>query len=262
MDQIHTVLRSIIPDTLRILFAGFPFIIYYARRFFMNHRHKGGFFCDDKTLMLPYKGQTISSAEVLLHTTLVPIGLFIVVEHVLYRQKAFVRAYRHGINFGIGYLVAVSLMWLPKFFDGAGGLRPHFFDLCQPVMNDGTTCADAVNQGRFIEDYSCSRADFPQRIYRTFPSGHSTVSTFSVIYSLYFLEKMIIQPKLQFLKQAVQYFFLLYGFFCPVSRLFDNQHHVADVLVGTFIGALAAILVLKFVVKDLSPPVDEKRKGR
>lgn len=106
-----------------------------------------------------------------------------------------------------------NFRWIPKFFDGAGGLRPHFFDLCRPVMPDNSTCADAKNLGRFIEDYRCSRTDYPQRIYRTFPSGHATVSSFAVMYTIAFLEAKVRNANLQTLKQAAQYVFLLYGKF-------------------------------------------------
>lgn len=236
-----------IADGTRIIFAGFPFIIYYLRRFIFGHQHRGGFFCDDKSLMLPYKGQTISSKEVLAHTLIVPIVAFMVVEYARDNSRWLARSYRTTVTFIIGYLVSVSLMWLPKFFDGSVGLRPHFLDLCRPVMPDGSTCVDTQNHGRFIEEYTCSRPDFPQRIYRTFPSGHSTVSSFAVIFLVTYLHKRVRDGFFKDLKLAFQYLLLLYGVFCPVSRVFDNQHHAADVIVGALLGSLSAVLVILFV---------------
>lgn len=238
-----------ITDALRIIFAGFPFILYYVRRYMFGHQHRGGFFCDDKSLMLPYKGQTISSKEVLVHTLIVPIVIIGAVELVRERSKRCLpKAYRTSINFVIGYLVSVSLMWLPKFFDGGIGLRPHFFDLCRPVLADGSTCQDAKNYGRYIEDYTCTRPDFPQRIYRTFPSGHSTVSSYAVIFLMAYIQARVKNgSKFKDFKLAVQYLLLLYGVFCPVSRIFDNQHHPADVIFGALLGTAASVLVIIFV---------------
>lgn len=143
--------------------------------------------------------------------------------------------------------MAVSLMWLPKFFDGGVGLRPHFFDMCRPVMSDGTTCDDVKNHGRYIEDYTCANTNFPQRIYRTFPSGHATVSSFAVVFLIAYLQIRMRVDRFRDLKLAFQYLLLLYGVFCPVSRVFDNQHHPVDVIVGALFGSLSAVLVILFV---------------
>lgn len=245
--DITRYIRIWIMDGLRVAFAGFPFIIYYIRRFIFGRQHKGGFFCDDKSIMLPFKGQTISSKEVLAHTLIIPIVTFVVVEFIADNRKWIGRLYRTTVNFIIGYLVSVSLMWLPKFFDGGVGLRPHFLDMCRPVMSDGSTCSDVKNHGRYIEDYTCSNPNFPQRIYRTFPSGHSTVSSFAVVFLITYLQVRVKEDKYKDLKLAFQYLLLLYGVFCPVSRIFDNQHHPIDVVVGALFGCLSAVLVILFV---------------
>lgn len=245
--DITRYLRIWIVDTIRILFAGFPFLIYYVRRFIFGRQHKGGFFCDDKSLMLPFQGQTISSKEVLAHTLIVPIVTFVVVEFVCDHKQWIVRSYRTTVNFAIGYLVSVSLMWLPKFFDGGIGLRPHFFDMCQPVMPDGSTCEDLTNHGRYIENYTCSNPNFPQRIYRSFPSGHATVSSFAILFLIMYLQVRVKTTRYRDFKLAFQYLLLLYGVFCSVSRVFDNQHHAVDVIVGALFGSVAAVLVVLFV---------------
>lgn len=111
--DINQAIKTVAVDVSKILFAGFPFVLYYSRKIFFNHRHSGGFFCDDRSLMLPYKGQTISSRAVLLQTSLVPNAIFFLVEYLQQRKdflKFAIRTYRHIVHFTVGFLVAVSLM--------------------------------------------------------------------------------------------------------------------------------------------------------
>lgn len=88
-----------------------------------------------------------------------------------------------------------------------GRLRPHFFtvrsrrqrrrakaslitifsfQLCKPMLLDGTTCADYVNEGRYIEEYTCTAKDISVKQFKnmhlSFPSGHSSFVFFSMIY--------------------------------------------------------------------------------
>lgn len=52
---------------------------------------------------------------------------------------------------GIGF--AMIIAELGKFT--IGRLRPHFIDVCKPNVD----CSLAVNQGRYIENYTCTGSD-------------------------------------------------------------------------------------------------------
>jgi len=68
-----------------------------------------------------------------------------------------------------------------------GRLRPHFLDICQPNI----TCDDS-NKTKYIEDFTCI-GDKPKKFTDSrlsFPSGHSSLSFYCMIYlavSLYYL---------------------------------------------------------------------------
>lgn len=59
--------------------------------------------------------------------------------------------------------------------------------VCQPIMPDGTTCADPINNGRYIEDFRCvglgSNARMLKEMRLSFPSGHASFSAYTMIYT-------------------------------------------------------------------------------
>lgn len=69
------------------------------------------------------------------------------------------------------YLIALLPITLPQ--------------LCSPIMPGNTTCDHPENQGRYIEEFTCSN-DSTQRLLKemrlSFPSGHSSFSAYTLIY--------------------------------------------------------------------------------
>lgn len=53
-------------------------------------------------------------------------------------------------------------------------------------MPDGTNCTDAINLGRYIEDFTClgigSDARMLKEMRLSFPSGHASFSAYTMIY--------------------------------------------------------------------------------
>lgn len=61
-----------------------------------------------------------------------------------------------------------------------GRLRPHFLDICKPNVD----CANEDNKIRYIEDFTC-QGDMQKKFTDTrlsFPSGHSSLSFYCMIY--------------------------------------------------------------------------------
>lgn len=60
--------------------------------------------------------------------------------------------------------------------------------VCQPLMPDGTTCANPKNHGRYIVDMKClavgSTADQLREARMSFPSGHSSYTTFTMVFCM------------------------------------------------------------------------------
>lgn len=59
--------------------------------------------------------------------------------------------------------------------------------VCQPIMLDGTTCANPDNLGKYIVDFTCagigSSARTLKEVRLSFPSGHSSFATYTMIYT-------------------------------------------------------------------------------
>lgn len=122
-----------------------------------------------------------------------------------------VNTYKHVGFFAFGAVVCQLTTDIGKY--SIGRLRPHFFavsicmdksditvmleiqtgaftyalQVCQPLMNDGTTCAEASNAGRYITDFTCrglgSSARMLKEVRLSFPSGHSSFATYTMIYT-------------------------------------------------------------------------------
>lgn len=61
-----------------------------------------------------------------------------------------------------------------------GRLRPHFLDVCKPNIN----CEDVINKTKYIEDFICT-GERPKKFgdsRLSFPSGHSSLSFYCMVY--------------------------------------------------------------------------------
>lgn len=58
--------------------------------------------------------------------------------------------------------------------------------VCQPVMKDGSTCANETNAGKYITDFTCAGEGSSNNMLRemrlSFPSGHSSFTFYTMVY--------------------------------------------------------------------------------
>lgn len=263
------VVLYLLRDTLQIIFFASPMLGYHAIRLITNQRHHGGFFCDDNSIKYPYKESRISEIAVVIQTISIPIIIIILLETYIHNKlnktqdtktisSLIERIYKYVINYLSAYIVCCSFMWLPKYFNG--NLRPHFFDVCQPVLNidDSNPCEDPKNFGKFIIDYYCSKTYMPS-IYRTFPSGHASQSCFAVCYLIMFIQRKINAIRLRIFSQ---FLLLCYAIFVSLSRIYDHHHHPVDVVFGALLGLLCGVVVVKVVENDFFLRNDHQEKEK
>ncbi|XP_023171534.1 putative phosphatidate phosphatase isoform X2 [Drosophila hydei] len=227
--------------------------------------HKRGFFCNDLSLRHPYKESTIRSWMLYLMCVLLPVAMILLVE--FYRAQDWSR---HHNQPGSGYYLchmelphwAVdSYRMISTLFFGLaveqmttdlakytiGRLRPHFFTLCKPMLLDGTTCADYVNEGRYIEEYTCTAKDISVKQFKnmhlSFPSGHSSFVFFSMIYLAIYLQRRVNCSRLRMLRHLLQFLLVMFAWYTALTRVSDYKHHWSDVLAGSAIGIVYAFLV-------------------
>ncbi|KAL3315895.1 hypothetical protein Ciccas_005459 [Cichlidogyrus casuarinus] len=134
-----------------------------------------GYFIDDQTLMYPYRTNTVPAWAV--YVVGVPLTIAIASDtfrivkqspkgtsrregrqtklcelvfiHAL--QQNLIKIYRILFAFALGYMLTVFLTVVGKVT--IGRLRPHFFDLCDPVPNSP---AD-----KYVETFTCKRTAPP-----------------------------------------------------------------------------------------------------
>ncbi|XP_068149096.1 putative phosphatidate phosphatase [Drosophila tropicalis] len=238
---------------------------------------KRGFFCGDESLAYPLKEGTIGITMLIGITLGVPTIVIIVVE--LFKQlpgsggrDAKSRDLTGGAGGGNGkggcrlvyrlgqlykqagcYLFGLAMLTFTTILSKLciGRLRPHFFEVCQPMMPDGSNCHDPQNHGRYIDSYSCSNAnvtDFQyQQLNQSFPSGHASMIMYAMLYLAIYLQAALSTRVSKLLKHLLQFLFVMFGWYVALSRITDYWHHWSDVLAGVVLGVLFAWLTSVYV---------------
>uniref|UniRef100_A0A914PVX7 Phosphatidic acid phosphatase type 2/haloperoxidase domain-containing protein n=1 Tax=Panagrolaimus davidi TaxID=227884 RepID=A0A914PVX7_9BILA len=229
---------------------------------------KLGFFCGDESIRLPYKESTIPMP--LLHAIfyILWIPMLIYTEYCcskyLYSKYSsklpmkfecyghnisatIVRVIRFFLISQLGYMIDIFLLNITKY--STGRLRPHFLDVCRSSVNTSTIaqCGDAAT---YVQHYMCLGND-QKRITDarlSFFSGHTSHSFYWAMFFSLYLHSRIGRTYRTSVAFPVLYT-LLFGLaaFVGYSRIFDNKHHVIDVVTGALEGsAVAGLMVLVF----------------
>lgn len=241
---------------------------------------KRGFFCDDETLMANFYDELVSVEVLLAVSILVPITTIVFVEVLVKPQDGKIQLFNliisrrvieiaHNIStFLIGFLMNLLITQIGKYL--VGRYRPHFLSTCQPVLPDGTNCSYDFNKGRYIDTFECSNSqldnDQAEDLRRSWPSGHSSISFYSMIYiSIYLFMQRDFLKDYRLLKSSSQFVFVSFAWISALSRIGDSKHHCeffvfhhhlkakkflihlysgTDVLSGSIIGSLVAIFII------------------
>lgn len=216
---------------------------------------KRGYYCDDRSIQHPFNGDTIATT-VLLISGIIPLFLIWITELIFYsplwtlcpkseapstRCSGSWRQCWHWFKkYARGLILKLLIVDIVKIF--AGEHRPHFIDTCRP---------DVICEGNeFVTTYTCTNTDYRPYFIRdaskSFPSGHSSVSVYSSIFMIWYLQKRTPRMNSVMALPLCQALVAVWGIFCPMSRIIDNRHHWWDVLAGSIIGAVAAGLTCIF----------------
>ncbi|XP_047997072.1 putative phosphatidate phosphatase [Leguminivora glycinivorella] len=227
---------------------------------FWSKPELGGFFPDDQSLNLPYKQQTVPEVVLAPVGFLLVIATILIVEYV--RDK---KGWSVGEKFLCDHLIPgwvwISYITIGIFTYGAvvqqvtseilkqiiGRLRPHFIDVCRPVYN----VSDPANANGFIQVYSCTDPNDSRvkELSLSFPSAHASFAMYVAVFYMIYLQLKCKWRGSKLLRHAVQFLTFLAALYVGLSRVVEHFHHRDDVAVGFVIGAVAAILTVKFVLK-------------
>lgn len=265
MDDSMKILYKIGTDFLLLVVVGFPILCF----FLWGEPYQRGFFCDDESLKHPFHESTVRNYMLYIFGLGLPILLIVLTEtihsrttsrdakrYIIFNREipnCITFAYRQIGVFGFGAACSQLATDIGKY--SIGRLRPHFFTVCRPIMPGNTTCDDAINQGRYIEDFMCgalgeSTARMLKEMRLSFPSGHSSFSVYTMVYCAIYLQARMTWSWSKLPKHVIQFVLLMLAFYTCLSRISDYKHHWSDVLSGAVLGATVAITVT-VAVSDL-----------
>ncbi|CAL4065043.1 unnamed protein product, partial [Meganyctiphanes norvegica] len=228
-----------------------------------------GFFCDDESIHYPYKESTVTNGILLVVSITVPILTVCGMEWwKIYNNKVIQKLKIWGYKihpliwtivhklgpFWFGFFANIMFTYIIKYT--IGRLRPHFIAVCDPDWSQ-IQCTTSELHQTYVDPIPCTAED-KYRIKEarmSFPSGHSSVSAFAMVYVVMYLQ---MQHKLfyhRLLRSVFQILCLSFTVYTSVSRIHDYRHHWSDSLGGFLLGTIVAILTF-YYASDLLPDKD------
>ncbi|KAH8275625.1 hypothetical protein KR026_011869, partial [Drosophila bipectinata] len=267
MDTNKRILCRVGLDILILLCVGFPILLFFV----LGTPYKRGFFCDDESLKHPFHDSTVRNWMLYFIGVIIPVGVIVAVEVIISQDKAktdngntmgrryvfmnrelpdwLIECYKKLGIYAFGAVVSQLTTDIAKY--SIGRLRPHFIAVCQPVLSDGSTCDDPRNVGKYIEDFTCKGVGSSARMLKemrlSFPSGHSSFTFFAMVYLALYLQARMTWRGSKLLRHFLQFVFIMVAWYTALSRVSDYKHHWSDVLAGSLIGSLCALVVANYV---------------
>ncbi|VDD87460.1 unnamed protein product [Enterobius vermicularis] len=214
--------------------------------------YQRGFFCNDESLRLPYKDDTIPPG--LLVVILLIIGVGIIASTEVYRDFRLRNLdspnyVLHGVDINrvTDRAVLSGYCMIGMCFEyvtceatklAVGRLRPHFIDVCKPNIGY-LTCN---NPYVYITNYTCT-SSFSEYLKKeahvSFYSGHTATTMHVVAYCVIYLYVRL--PRRIYgvtLVPIIQTILTTAGILVGYSRISDHKHHWSDVFAGVVVGVI------------------------
>ena len=115
-----------------------------------------------------------------------------------------------------------------------GRLRPHFIDLCKPIIKSSGIKIDRFSNCdspyTYVEEYECSTVGtIPEKwlkdVHLSFMSGHSSFSSVCLIYLVYYIQNRFNWSFIGLIKHLMQAGLIFLVFYTGMSRISDYKHH-------------------------------------
>jgi len=229
--------------------------------------YERGFYCNDETIRFPYLPDTIplwfagfygaTACTVIIMLTEVYVWRPCCAnkeDHVRKSSK-FVLYMLHGlVLYALGAISTLLITEVGK--RTIGRLRPHFMEVCNPDFSkfDCFVTIDGVQIPNYIRIEQAGCRGNPRLIREarvSFPSGHSSFTTYSMLFLIIYLEGRIRLDKTRFFKAFIQLAAFIAAWHTCLSRVSDFKHHHTDVIGGAFLGACVAFFVTIVIGKKL-----------
>lgn len=251
-------------DLICIVLTFVAFILVY---FLLDPKIRG-FFCTDTDIFNPYKDDTVEFWVVGVFGTVGPVVFIITIELInsklilcnytkrnytpRYKRKLFAVSAIHALSlFVLGISITLLLTEIGKRW--VGRLRPHFIAVCDPDFTKITCSYTAGLSSNVIYNYidttSICRNDAKkvQEARLSFPSGHSSYSSYTMLFLIIYIEARLKLLRFRFVKPGLQMTAFAAAYVTCVSRVSDYHHRGSDVIGGIVLGCIIAVF-MTFVV--------------
>ncbi|KAI6179015.1 AcidPPc domain-containing protein [Aphelenchoides besseyi] len=239
--------------------------LFISMEFVAHHigPHKSGFYCDDKTIRLPYRSSTVGFWGLIGYCIFINFITILAVEccrlyllndkheYSIYESHR-TRFQRLLIRFCIFFTFYLSFEFLITILTtvtklSIGRLRPHFLDVCRPLvtlperspiqLTQHSACTGLENIFIDISNYTCT-AKHPE-----------------FVTELYMQYRLVDQIRCRLVVPVLQICCLGCGLFISYSRIFDYKHHWTDVAVGIFVGVAGMLLMCRYIGRFFHYPI-------
>jgi len=150
---------------------------------------------------------------------------------------------------GIGLAIASTITVTNTFKNLVGRPRPDFLDRCQPPLAATDPTVFTLSNSSI-----CTRTTYLKDGYRSFPSGHSSISFAGLGFLTLFVAGRlnVLDTRGQVWKTVLSLIPLVAAGIIAISRLMDNRHHPFDVIFGSTLGLLFAWMAYRQYFPALS----------
>ncbi|CAG9806289.1 unnamed protein product [Chironomus riparius] len=259
------IMLKLLIDSIVILI---PVCLALFLKFFVEP-FKRGFFCNDHNLMFPYKKDTVPGTLMDILGIIGGILIIIIVETKYHKTNVSSNSSSKTAKFfdwtitphiqNLYHYISIFLFAeaIERCIEEGikltiGRLRPHFMDLCMPILSDESTCNDPQNINRYIENYTCSNINATDKslrdIHMSFISGHTSFSVMTAFFCVFYLEsRMKCRGATKMLKRLIQLILITGTIYIASSRISDYKHFHSDVYGGFVVGFSIAFSVSFYV---------------
>ena len=237
-----------------------------------------GFYCNDYSINLEYKSSTVTNLHLIFISLVSPIVILLFIEVIKYtikycskNKKQQIKPYKIKLNknrnIDVPHQIGDQCVLIGYFLFGLlstnlitncgkliiGRLRPNFLSVCKPNINPYTNLC--LNKAYLIPDidFQCLQLNLKdlQDARKSFPSGHSSLSFYSMIFLVLIFNHICVNSRMigVLLVRLFQVGFVSSAFMVALSRVTDNKHHPTDVLSGSIIGIVCALVTYWCLLK-------------
>ncbi|CAF0871689.1 unnamed protein product [Didymodactylos carnosus] len=134
-----------------------------------------------------------------------------------------------------------------------GRLRPHFIPSCFQKYDYTSFC---TRPNDWITDYKCigessdliKEKDGANDIRQSFPSGHASTAFCGLIFLALYIHQVWCYRNIGLFPYIVQTGCVALAAFIGITRITDHRHHPTDVLAGSLLGTIVAIIAFRYMV--------------